>query len=48
MAAFTAHGAGLFAAGTSQSLRVKIIASTWHLFIENFTHVSLSTFLLTQ
>lgn len=48
MAPFTAHGVGLLAAGTFQSLRVKIIASTWHLFIESFTHVSLSTFLLTQ
>ena len=45
MAPFTTHGVGLFAAGTFQSLRVKIIASTWHLFIEDFTRVSLSTFL---
>lgn len=48
MAPFTAHEAGLFAAGTFQSLRVKVIASTWHLFIENFTRVSLSPFLLPQ
>lgn len=39
--------AGVFAAGTSQPRRVRIIVSTWHLFIENFTHVSLSALLLT-
>lgn len=49
MALFAARWpAGLFAAGISQSLRAKIIASTWCLFIENFTHVSLSTLLLTE